>query len=83
MRKTLTAGQEISFTTNAFTINLAIVSGDILYKRDSAITGASDEKAYALNEDLRTDSIFTGNASPKTIHIKAGASGAVIQYREE
>jgi len=83
MRKTLTNGQLYNFTTKANLVNIAVVSGDILYKVGSEITSDSDEKAYVLNEDLRTDSIHTGNVQSKTIYIKAGSSGAVIQYREE
>jgi hypothetical protein len=83
MRKTLTNNQLFTITTKSNIVNIALISGSILYKIGSEITGANDERAYTLNEDLRTDSIHTGNVQSKTVYIRAGANGAVFQFRGE
>jgi hypothetical protein len=82
-RVTLTANQVITVPTSAQVFNVAVLSGSILYKLGSAVVDANDPDAFALNEDVRTDSFNTGNSTAKTFHIRAGTSGAVIQYRAE
>lgn len=83
MRKTLAANEVITFDTLGTRVNLALLEGDILFKTESAITGAEDEEAYVLNESVRTVSVFTANLGNKAFYIKAGAAGAKIQYRME
>lgn len=83
MRKTLTANQAISFAASGTRVLFCLISGDVKYKPDSAVTGDSDEAAYVLDESARTDGYYIGNKPETTFHIKAGASGANIQYRVE
>lgn len=82
-RLTMTAGQTTTVTTSKQTINIAVLSGNILYKVGSAVVDANDPDAFVLNEDVRTDSFNTGTNSAKTFHILAGSAGATIQYRTE
>lgn len=81
MRKTLVANETLQVESIGSHINMALISGDITYKiGDNAIP---DAEADVLNEDVRTDRIWTANLTNKTIFIKAGTAGATIQYRLE
>lgn len=81
MKKVLTANEALTVESKGNHFNLAVITGDITYKiGDNTIP---DADANVLNEDLRTDRIFTANLPNKNIYIKAGTYGATIQYRLE
>lgn len=82
MRKVLAANETltIAVSTTDYALEkclIALLEGDIQYRTDQAV-GVADADAFVLNEDVRTDTITARN-----VYIKAGASGATIQYRVE
>jgi hypothetical protein len=74
---TLTANQEYAITTMESHVALALISGEIGYSRGVAVSASSP----VLNEDVRTD--YVAMKTLNTLNIKAGASGAVFQFRGE
>lgn len=74
---TLTANQEYTIQTSGSFVALALVSGEISYSVGVAVSEASP----VLIEDLRTDYVPMGPNN--ALNIKAGASGAVFQFRGE
>lgn len=81
MRKVLAANEDLVVAATGNHINMAVITGDITYKiGDNTIP---DADANVLNEDIRTDRIFTANLPNKNIYVKAGTYGATIQYRLE
>lgn len=86
MKKTLAANETLNIPIDQddidgdTIIHLAIVSGSVEYSINET---ATDEESYVLNEDIRTDSIYLGDGRVQNIFVKAGAQGAVFQYRQE
>jgi predicted metalloprotease len=77
MKVTLTANQEYPITTTESHVALALISGEISYARGVAVSASSP----TLNEDIRTD--YVAMKTFTTLNVKAGASGAVFQFRGE
>lgn len=77
MKVTLTANQDYVITTTEPNVALALISGEISYSRGATPTDTSP----ILNEDIITD--YVPMKSLNTLHVKAGANGAVFQFRGE